>query len=222
MNTLPGSRLQILAHMGSLLPLVWLIWDYSQGNFSVNPIQEITQRTGKAALVLLVLSLACTPANTYFGLRQALSIRRALGLYAFGYAFIHFLIFIGLDYGFDWQLLSYEIVKKPYVWVGSAALLLLSLLAITSTNGWKKRLGKGWKRLHRLVYLAAILVIVHFAWVKKGDILTLQGDILQPLIFGLIVVILLIARITSIKRWFYRMRDQSIRKPIIAPHRLLD
>jgi methionine sulfoxide reductase heme-binding subunit len=211
------SRLQILAHLGALLPLAWLSWDYFQGNLSVNPIQDITLRTGKAALVLLVLSLACTPANTYFGWRQALSIRRALGLYAFGYAFTHFLIFIGLDYGFDWALLRLEIVEKPYVWVGSAALSILFILAITSTNGWKKRLGKSWKRLHRLVYPAAVLVIVHFAWVKKGDILALQGDIVQPLLFGLLVVTLLVARTAPVKKWFYRLRERSRQKPAGVP-----
>jgi methionine sulfoxide reductase heme-binding subunit len=207
------SRLQILAHLGALFPLAWLLWDYFQGNFSVNPIQDVTLRTGKAALVLLVLSLACTPANTYFGWRQALSIRRALGLYAFGYAFIHFLIFIGLDYAFDWALLRLEIVEKPYIWVGLTALSILALLAITSTNGWKKRLGRGWKRLHRMVYPAALLVIVHFAWVKKGDILALQGDIVQPLLFGLIVVTLLVSRTARVKKWYFRLRDRTSRKP---------
>jgi methionine sulfoxide reductase heme-binding subunit len=213
MASLRFSRLQVLAHLGAVFPLAWLLWDYFQGNLSVNPIQDITLRTGKAALVLLVLSLACTPANTYFGWRQALSIRRALGLYAFGYAFIHFLIFIGLDYAFDWALLRLEIVEKPFIWVGLAALSILALLAITSTNGWKKRLGRGWKRLHRMVYPAALLVIVHFAWVKKGDILALQGDIVQPLLFGLIVVTLLVARITSVKKWYFRLRDRTRRKP---------
>jgi sulfoxide reductase heme-binding subunit YedZ len=222
MAALRFTRLQILAHLGALLPLAWLTWDYFQGNFSVNLIQEMTLRTGKAALVLLVLSLACTPANTYFGWRQALSIRRALGVYAFGYAFIHFLIFIDLDYGFDWMLLSNEILQKPYVWVGSAALLLLSLLAITSTNGWKKRLGKGWKRLHRLVYPAAALVIIHFAWVKKGDILALEGDIIQPLLFGLIVVILLLSRTPPIKKWFYRLRNRSSQRSAVALRNVLD
>jgi sulfoxide reductase heme-binding subunit YedZ len=217
MAALRLTRLQILAHLGALFPLVWLAWDYFQGNLSVNPIQEITLRTGKTAMVLLVLSLACTPANTYFGWRQVLSIRRALGLYAFGYAFAHFLIFIGLDYGFDWRLLRIEIIKKPYVWVGAAALSILSLLAITSTNGWKKRLRKGWKRLHSLVYPAAILVIIHFAWVKKGDILALQGDIVQPLLFGLLVAILLVSRTAPIKKWFYQLRDRSKQKPASLP-----
>jgi sulfoxide reductase heme-binding subunit YedZ len=222
MVALRFTRLQILAHLSGLLPMAWLIGDYSLGNFSANPIQDITLRTGKTALVLLVLSLSCTPANTFFGWRQALSIRRALGLYAFGYAFIHFLIFIGLDYGFDWSLLKLEIVQKPYVWAGSVALIILSLLAITSTNAWKKRLGKGWKWLHRLVYLAAALIIVHFAWVIKGDILSLQGDILQPLLFGLVVGALLIVRTPPVKKWLLRMRSFRGLKCLEVPHSILD
>ena len=206
------TRLQLLAHLGALFPLAWLAWDYFQGNFSVNPIQDLTLRTGKPALVLLVLSLACTPANSLLGWRQAITIRRALGLYAAFYASLHFLIFIGLDYGFNWGLVRLEVVDKPYVWVGLSALLVLLLLAVTSTRGWKVRLGKNWKRLHRLVYPAAILVIIHFAWVKKGDILALQGDILQPLVFGLLVGFLLLVRIPLFKRRFILLRDRFRRR----------
>jgi methionine sulfoxide reductase heme-binding subunit len=202
------TRFQVLAHVGALLPLAWLAWDYFQGNFSVNPIQDITLRTGKAALVLLVMSLACTPVNILFGWRQAISVRRALGLYAFFYASIHFLIFIGLDYGFDWGLMRLEVVEKPYVWVGGSALAVLLLLAITSTNGWKVRLRKNWKRLHRLVYLAAVLVIVHYAWVKKGNILVLQGDILQPMAFGFLVGLLLLVRTPPVKKLVIEARDR--------------
>jgi methionine sulfoxide reductase heme-binding subunit len=206
------NRLQILAHLGALFPLAWLAWDYLLGNFSVNPIQDLTLRTGKAALVLLVLSLACTPANILLGWRQALSIRRALGLYAAFYASIHFLIFIGLDYAFDWGLMRIEVVDKPYVWVGLSALSVLLLLAVTSTRGWKARLGKNWKRLHRLVYLASALVIVHYAWVKKGDVLALQGDILQPMVFGALVSLLLLVRAPLFKRHIIELRDRLKRR----------
>jgi methionine sulfoxide reductase heme-binding subunit len=215
------TRLQLLAHLGALFPLAWLVWDYLLGNFSVNPIQDLTLRTGKAALVLLVLSLACTPANILLGWRQAISIRRALGLYAAFYASIHFLIFIGLDYGFDWGLVRLEVVDKPYIWVGLAALTVLLLLALTSTRSWKVRLGKNWKRLHRLVYLAGILVIVHFAWVKKGAVLALQGDILQPLAFAGLVGFLLLVRFTPFKRRFIDLRDRFRRSRSKALQRSL-
>jgi methionine sulfoxide reductase heme-binding subunit len=202
------TRFQVLTHIGALFPLGWLGWDYFQGNCSVNPIQDITLRTGKAALVLLVLSLACTPVNTLFGWRQAISVRRTLGLYASFYASIHFLIFIGLDYGFDWGLMRLEVVEKPYVWVGASALAVLLLLAITSTRGWKVRLRKNWKRLHRLAYLAAVFAIVHYAWVKKGNILAFQGDILQPMAFGFLVGLLLLVRTPPVKKLVIEARDR--------------
>jgi sulfoxide reductase heme-binding subunit YedZ len=189
---LKARWLQILTHVAALLPLAWLLWDYWQGLFIVDPIREITTRTGKTALILLILSLACTPIYTIFGFKQALRVRRALGLYAFMYAGLHFLTFVGLDYGFDLGLIRQDILDQRYVLVGFAAGLLLLLLAITSTQGWQKRLGKNWKRLHRLVYLAGILAIVHFVWLVK--------DIREPLRYGAVVALLLIVRIPIIRR----------------------
>jgi sulfoxide reductase heme-binding subunit YedZ len=195
------SKFQLFVHLAALLPLALLIWDATQGNLSVNPIQDITFRTGKTALVLLVLTLAATPANTIFGFRQAIKVRRALGLYAFLYASIHFLIFIGLDYGFNLRLLWFELVEKRYVLVGSAALLILIPLAITSTKGWQRRLGKTWKTLHKWVYLAGILAIIHYTWVQKSDIR-------QPLLWGGIVVVLLVVRIPVVRKSLRRLRTQ--------------
>ena len=204
------TKFQLLVHLGALLPLALLVWDIVQGNLSVNPIQDITFRTGKTALALLVLTLAATPANTIFGFRRAIKVRRALGLYAFLYASIHFLIFIGLDYGFDFRLLWLELVEKRYVLVGSAALLILLPLAITSTRGWQRRLGKTWKTLHKWVYLAGILVIVHYAWVQKADIR-------QPLLWGGIVALLLAARIPAVRRAAVRFRQSRSKSPSRAP-----
>jgi len=194
---------QILTHVGALLPLAWLLWDYWQGQFIVDPVKEITTRTGKTALILLILSLACTPLNTIFGfkwVKHALRVRRPLGLYAFMYAGLHFLTFLGLDYGFDLDLIRQDILDQRYVLVGFATGLLLLPLAITSTKGWQKRLGKNWKRLHRLVYLASILDIVHFVWLTK--------DIREPLRYGGVVALLLIVRIPAIKRAISNARYQ--------------
>ena len=204
MKRLKFTKFQLLVHLAALLPLAILIWDATQGNLSVNPIQDITFRTGKTALVLLVLSLAATPVNTIFGFRQAIKVRRALGLYAFLYAGIHFLIFIGLDYGFNLRLVWFELVEKRYVLVGTAALLILIPLAITSTKGWQRRLGKTWKTLHKWVYLAGILVIVHYAWVQKSDIR-------EPLMWGGIVILLLVVRIPVVRKSFRRLRTQRLR-----------
>lgn len=192
MRKLKGHWLQILTYVAALLPLALLVWDYWQGRFIVDPVREITTRTGKTALILLILSLACTPINTIFGFKQVMRVRRALGLYAFMYASLHFLTFVGLDYGFDFDLIAQGILDQRYVLVGFAAGLLLLPLAITSTQGWQKRLGKNWKRLHQLVYLAGILAIVHFTWLVK--------DIREPLRYGAVVALLLIARIPSIRK----------------------
>jgi sulfoxide reductase heme-binding subunit YedZ len=207
MKKLKFTRLQIITHMGAWLPLLWLLWDNYAGNLSINPIQELTQRTGKYALIMLVLSLAITPLITLSGFRQLVKLRRPLGLYAFMYAAIHFFIFIGLDYAFDWNLLRGELFEKRYILVGLGALLILSALAITSFKWWMKRLGKDWKRLHRLVYLASVLVIVHFGWSQKGDFLRLQGDVGQPLAFGLAVALLLLVRIPPVRRRASRLHQ---------------
>lgn len=193
------TKFQLLVHIGALLPLAILIWDASNGNLSFNPIQDATLRTGKTALILLVLALAATPANSIFGFRQAIKVRRALGLYAFLYAAIHFFIFLGLDYGFDLRLIGLELAEKRYVLVGFATFLILLVLAITSTRGWQRRLGKTWKRLHKWVYLAGILTIIHYTWVVKSDIR-------EPLIYGAIVLLLLVARIPSVRKSLSKMR----------------
>lgn len=197
------TKLQVLVHLAGLFPLAWLLFDFFTDNLTVNPIQAATLRTGKYALIFLILSLACTPLNTVFHFRQALKVRRALGLYAFFYAGIHLLIFIGVDYGFDPSLLREAIFEKRFVLVGFSAFLILLPLAITSTRGWMKRLGKNWLRLHRLVYLAALLVIVHYVWLVKSDIRV-------PLMYGVAVSILLILRIPVIRRSFGRFSLRSI------------
>ncbi len=184
---------QLAVHLAALAPLALLVVAWQTGNLSVNPIQDATFRTGKTALVLLVASLACTPVNTLFGFRPALKVRRTLGLYAFLYAVIHFGIFIGLDYGFDLRLVALELAEKRYILVGAAALLILLPLAVTSTKGWQRRLGKGWKKLHRWVYLAGVLVILHYTWVQKTDIR-------QPLVWGAILGVLLLLRVPAIRQ----------------------
>ena len=186
------TPLQIIIHLGAWIPLILLVFDFFAGRLSVNPIQDMEQRTGRAAITLLVLSLACTPLNTLFGWREALQRRRALGLYAFMYAAIHMLVFLGLDYTFSWLLIRDAILEKRYILVGVLSFLLLLPLAITSFKYWMKQLGRNWTRLHRLIYLIAPLVVLHYAWAKKGDLFHLRGDILRPLVYGLIVILLLL------------------------------
>lgn len=203
------NTLRVVTHIGALIPLAVLMWDGLHDRLTVNPIQEISARTGKIALVLLVLSLACTPLNTVFGLRQLLPLRRPLGLYAFGYTFLHLLNFVVLDYGLDPVLLSEAIIEKRYVLVGFAAFLLLLPLALTSTQAAQRWLGKRWKSLHRLVYIAAMLSVVHFFWLVKADIR-------EPVAYGAIVAALLVLRFGPIRRTITKLRQNGAVRGTIA------
>lgn len=192
--------LQILVHTGALLPLVWTAWQYTQGLFLIDPVREITTLTGRGALILLLLMLACTPVYTVFGVKQVMRLRRPLGLYAFVYASLHFAIFVGLDYGFDYSLLAEAVLAQRYAVVGFVAGLILLALTLTSTRGWQKRLGKNWKRLHQLAYLAGILAVVHFAWLVK--------DIRVPLRYGAVLALLLILRIPPVRKALSNTRNR--------------
>jgi len=210
MKKLRYTPLQIIMHIYAWSALARLLFDYFLGNLSINPIQDLEQRTGRAAITLLVLSLMCTPLNTLFGWKELLKRRRALGLYSFMYVSIHVLIYLDLDYGLAWNLIIQNIVEKPYIIFGVITFLLLTPLAITSFDIWKKRLKKNWKRLHQMVYFIAPLAVLHFALSKKGDIFQLQGDIVRPLIYGLVVLILLILRIPRIRKFFASLRNQHL------------
>jgi sulfoxide reductase heme-binding subunit YedZ len=183
----------ILVHIASLLPILFLIYDYFSGNLTADPIRGAILRTGKIALTLLVLSLACTPLNTIFGFTPALRVRRALGDYAFLYVCIHFAIFVGLDYGFAFNYIGQELTH-PYALVGLIAGLLLIPLAITSFPPWPKRLGKTWKRLHSLVYPIDLLAAFHYILVVK------QG-VAEPYLWTVVIIFLLVLRIPVIRHF---------------------
>lgn len=188
MQEIKTTAIRVLLHIGALLPLVILVWDYTQGQLTANPIREIQLRTGRYTLLLLTLSLACTPVYNFTRLRYVLLLRRPLGLYAFTYACLHLLNFIGLDYGFNFALLWKDIAEKRYIVAGFAAFLILLALAITSSQGWIERLGKNWQRLHRLVYAAGILAVLHYLW-------QIKVVIRAPLIYGIMIILLLLLRL---------------------------
>ena len=187
------TPLQIAAHIAALIPLILLLWDFWQGNLGPDVIREATLRTGKAALVLLIASLACTPVNILFGYKPVLKLRRPLGLYSFMYASIHFAIFIGVDYFFNLELIWEALFEKRFALVGLATGTILLALALTSTLGWQRRLKKNWKRLHRFVYLAGILAVLHFIWLVK------QG-VWEPYVWAGVVLLLLTLRYAPIKQ----------------------
>jgi sulfoxide reductase heme-binding subunit YedZ len=191
--------IRVTGHIAALIPLALLLYDYYFGLFSADIIREITLRTGKAAIVLLVLSLAITPLNTLFGWKALYPLRRIFGVYAFMYVALHLTIFVYLDYGLSWPLIREAIFEKRYALVGFAAFLILLPLAITSTRWSMKKLGKKWTTLHKWVYLAGILAVLHY-------ILLVKNAYTQPFIFAVILGVLLTLRIGPIKQWVIRQR----------------
>ena len=151
-----------------------------------NPVETLERETGIWALRLLVLSLAVTPLRR-LGWKSLAPLRRTLGLAAFSYAALHLAIFVGLDLGFDFAAVAEDLQKRPYIAVGFAAFTILLALAATSTQSAMKRLGRRWNRLHRAVYVAAGLAVLHFAWLVKADYS-------EPIFYGSCIGILLAAR----------------------------
>ncbi len=188
------NGLRALVHTGALLPLVWIIWRFIQDSLTANPIREIQLETGRIALTLIMLSLTCSPVYNATGFVPVRQVRRTLGLYAFMYAGLHLLNFIGLDYRFNFPQIWGAIADKRFPLAGMASFLLLISIAITSTRGWGDRLGKNWKRLHRMVYVAAAVGVVHYVWAAKS-----QASMTVPLIYGAVLAVLFIVRIPPIK-----------------------
>lgn len=175
-----------------LLPLVWLTWDVWQGTLGPDPVAQLEHRTGDWALRLLLASLAITPLRRLGGWHKLVRYRRMLGLFAFFYACLHLTTYLVVDLGGFWTQIFAEIVKRPYITVGFAAWLLLIPLAITSTNAMMRRLGRHWQRLHRLVYLIALLAVLHFLWlVKSGQKIAVR----EPLVYLAIYAGLMLARL---------------------------
>ncbi len=172
----------------SLTPLVRLVWLGIADNLSANPIEFIERSTGFWALFILLATLTLTPVRLLTGRAWQIQMRRMLGLFMFFYVCLHIVTYVWLDFAFDWLDITKDIAKHPRILVGFAAFILSVPLALTSTNNMMKRLRERWKQLHQLVYLIAILVIVHFWWLVKKDIR-------EPLLYACILMILFGIRI---------------------------
>lgn len=140
------------------------------GDLGANPIETLEHETGAWAIRLLFATLAITPLRRITGWQRVAQFRRRIGLAAFGYVCVHFSLWAGFDNGLDIAAIGEDILERPYVTAGFAAFTLLVPLAVTSTRGWGRRLGRRWITLHRLVYLAAVLAVVHFWWLVKKDV----------------------------------------------------
>ncbi|KAA0454974.1 MAG: sulfoxide reductase heme-binding subunit YedZ, partial [Candidatus Thioglobus sp.] len=169
-----------------LMPFMQLLFDVLMGNL-IDPIEEITNPTGLWALRLLLLSLLITPLNKILPF-SIIKYRRMIGVFSFFYACLHLGIFL-IDQQFNPEFIAEDIIKRPYITIGFSTFIILFLLAITSTNKMVRWLGKRWKKLHKFIYLATILAVVHFYWQVKSI-----ADI-EPLIYTLIALILLSFRL---------------------------
>ena len=180
--------LLIGVHVLGLAPLAALVWAYVRGDLGVDLVGELSRRTGRYALTFLLLSLVPTAVQRLTGEGRLRRLRRPLGLYAFGYANLHLLIYAGLDYGFALGMLAGAIGQDRFILLGLAAFAILLALALTSTDAAVRRLGRNWRRLHRLTYLAAVLVVLHY-------LLSFKELRATPLLLGLALLLLLAARL---------------------------
>jgi methionine sulfoxide reductase heme-binding subunit len=190
---------RLLAHVLALAPLVMLIFYYLRDDLTANPIRYLTLRTGTVGLILLVASLACTPVSILFGWRQVIQIRRTFGLYAFMYITLHLLVYAVVENRLEFQFIWRDLGERRAMLIGVPAFLLLVPLAITSTSGWQRRLGRRWRMLHWLVYLATPLSVLHFYWLDR--------DIKDtPLTYAAIVSVLLLVRLPPLRRAIVQAR----------------
>ena len=192
-----------LVFVAGLAPLAWMICGALQlfgASLGADPVKKLEHECGKTALNFLLLTLAVTPVRTLTGLPQLLRLRRMLGLFVFFYAVVHFTVYLVLDLELNLPLVGADIVKRPYITVGFTALLLLVPLALTSTNGMMRRLGRRWQSLHRLIYVIAALAVWHFYWQVKRDVR-------EPLLYIGVLALLLGYRLV---RWRARAAAAAV------------
>ncbi len=205
------DALRILAHVGALSMLATLLWRYFNNALGADPVRELLLQTGEWSLFLLVLSLAVTPVVMLTRWNLIMPWRRILGLYAILYVSLHFLVFIGLDYGFNGKFIVQGVLEQNFVLIGFTAFLLLIPLAITSNKWSMRKLGKKWKTLHRVVYIIIALALIHFFWLVKNVYYV-------PILYATAVSILLLLRWKPIKQrasaWQRRMSNRRKAKAV--------
>lgn len=179
--------IKALTWLACLTPLVWSVWLFTTGRGSVDPVEEWLHRSGKTAVIILIVSLAVTPVRRLSGWNDLQKLRRLLGLFAFFYATVHLAVYLYFDQGLAWSFIIEDVVERPFIFSGTVSFLLMVPLAFTSTRAAIRRLGKRWVKLHRLVYVAVGAALLHYTWGQKADIR-------DPLIASAIVAVLLGAR----------------------------
>lgn len=201
-------RVKPLVFAACLIPVLLLVRDAFTGGLGVNPIEDVTHRTGGWALRFLLLTLAVTPLRRLAGWHGLIRFRRMLGLFAFFYAVLHFSTYLVFDHFFDLLLILDDVAERKYVTAGFVGFVLMIPLAVTSTAGWIRRLGRRWTALHRLVYASAAAGVVHFLWLVKIDVA-------EPLIYAAVLALLLAARVA----WRARGPGRAVRAGGAGPTR---
>lgn len=168
----------------ALIPFVYLLLKVLQNDLGPDPAQTLSIETGEWSLRFLLLTLTITPLRQIFGLIEIARLRRMIGLFTFFYATIHLVSWMAFILGFRWFAIAEELVERPYITIGFLAYIILFSLGVTSTDSMVRRLGRNWKRLHKLIYLASVLAIIHLLWI-------LRTDITEAVIYGTLLIILL-------------------------------
>lgn len=200
---------KVVVACACLIPFVIVVGKIlGVGSFGANPVEEVLHSMGKTSLNLLWITLAVTPVRKLTKLNWLVRMRRMLGLFSFFYLVLHVLTYAALDRRLDWSSLLVDVTERPYITAGMLALALMIPLAVTSTKGWQRRLGRKWTKLHRLVYPIALLAAIHFYWQTKADIF-------EPVLYALMLTLLLGYRVAD---WRARTRRRDASAAIAKTH----
>ncbi len=192
--------LKPIVFLAALGPLGLLAWNALHNNLGANPIEEITHQTGLWTLILLLATLSITPLRRLTSFNWVIQYRRMIGLFAFFYGCLHLTTYLWLDQSFDFQAILKDVYKRPFITAGFTAFVLMVPLAVTSTKGWIRRLGKRWQLLHRLIYFSTAAVVFHFIWLVKKDLR-------EPLIYATVFGVLMLIRVLF---WLQKSRRVTV------------
>jgi len=197
--------LKVALHITSLSLLCVTYYQAFTDQLGADPVKALLHFTGIGAFNLLLLSLLISPLAKYFRQGQLVALRRPIGLYAFTYAACHFSSYLLFELQLEWPLLLSELIKRPYITVGFAALLILSLLTATSTKSIQRQMGRTWQKTHNWVYVASLLIALHYIW-------SVKSEIIQPIIYALVLFILLASRKTKFLKPFKSAQNKRANK----------
>jgi sulfoxide reductase heme-binding subunit YedZ len=187
---------KVLVFLACLAPFAWLVTRALTGRLGINPVEDLELTTGIWALRFLIFTLLVTPVRRITGWNRVIQFRRMLGLFTFFYASVHFAIYIGIDQFFAFRFIVKDVVKRPFITMGFTAFVLMIPLAITSTKGWIRRLGRRWVVLHRLIYVSAVCAAIHYLWKVK---VMIGSPVYYAIVIGVLLAFRLIWQLRSAK-----------------------